>query len=165
MTSVQGTVAPGYEPVREAFERNFSELGDVGAAFAAVVDGRPVVDLWGGVADPARAPPWREDTLQLVFSGTKGFVAACVLMLIERGQLALDQPVARYWPEFAAAGKGDVLVGHVVSHAPGLPAFREPRLAATISPTTAAWPHCWRSNGRSGRPGSMSPTTASRTAG
>lgn len=120
---VSGFVSEGFEAVADAFRENFDQRHDLGAAFAAVVDGRPVIDLWGGIADAESGRPWRADTLQLVFSGTKGFVAICLLMLIERGQLDLDAPVARYWPEFAAAGKEGVLVRHVVSHQAGLPAI------------------------------------------
>src|SRR5439155_18952185 len=104
----------------------FEERGEVGAAFAAVLDGRTVVDLWGGVADESSGRPWAEDTLQLVFSGTKAFVAVCLLLLVERGRLDLDAPVSRYWPEFAARGKENVLVRHAMSHRAGLPAVREP---------------------------------------
>ena len=124
MTS--GHVASGYEPVAEAFEQNFSEREELGAAFAAVVDGHTVVDLWGGLADRDRNRPWQEDTLQVIFSGTKGLVALCMLILIERGQLDLDAAVARYWPEFATGGKNDTLVSHVVSHRAGLPGIRAP---------------------------------------
>ena len=103
-------VAAGFEPVAEEF---FRTLGEGGAAFAAVVDGEPVVDLWGGDVDG--------DTLYLVFSGTKGLVAVCMLLLVERGSLDLDAPVACYWPEF---DKQEVLVRHVVSHTAGLPGLR-----------------------------------------
>jgi CubicO group peptidase (beta-lactamase class C family) len=115
---VRGFVAPGYEGVAAAFERNFAERDELGAAFAVVRDGEPVVDLRGGIADRASGRPWTEDTLQLVFSGTKGFVAICVLLLLEREQLELDAPVARWWPEF---GKEDVLVRDLVSHTARLP--------------------------------------------
>ena len=115
----QGFVAPGFEPVAEEFERNFTERADVGAGFAAMQDGRMVVDLWGGEAAPGRA--WSTDTLQLIYSGTKGLVAACVLKLIEQGKLALDDRLASYWPEFAQHGKHTVRVRHVVSHGAGLP--------------------------------------------
>lgn len=87
---VQGFTATGFEAVAEVFARNFERYGDVGAAFAAYRDGEPVVDLWGGTADPATGRPWYGDTLQLVFSGAKGLTAACVLLLIERGLLDLD---------------------------------------------------------------------------
>jgi len=120
----QGFVAPGFEAVAEEFARNFTVRKDLGAAFAATVEGRPVVDLWGGEAAPGRA--WAEDSLQVIYSGTKGLMAAVVLMLIERGQLDLNAPVARYWPEFAQKGKDRVLVRHVVSHAAGLPGIRTP---------------------------------------
>ncbi len=121
MTSVGGHVEAGFEPVAEAFVRSFGQHAELGAAFAAYVDGRLVVDLWGGVADRGRELPWREDTLVPVFSGTKGLTATCMLLLIERGQLALDMPVCRYWPEFAAHGKERILVSEVVSHRAGMP--------------------------------------------
>jgi CubicO group peptidase (beta-lactamase class C family) len=120
---VEGVAAPGYEGVAAELE-HIVAAGGLGASFAAVVDGEPVVDLWGGLADAAAGAPWREDTLALVFSGTKGLVATCLLLLLERGLLELDAPVARYWPEFAAAGKKDVLVRHVVSHTAGVPGLR-----------------------------------------
>ncbi|MFB9183504.1 serine hydrolase domain-containing protein [Dactylosporangium sucinum] len=112
--------------VTEAFDRNFTEHGEVGAAFAAYHHGRLVVDLWGGVADPPTGRPWQADTLQLIFSGAKGLSAACVLLLAERGRLDLDAPAARYWPEFAAAGKGAITVAEILSHQARLPGVREP---------------------------------------
>ena len=124
----RGFVAPGFEPVAEEFERNFTERSDVGAAFAATLDGRLVLDLWGGEAAPGRT--WQRDTLQVIYSGTKGLMASCVLKLIERGQLDLSAPVALYWPEFAAAGKDRILVRHVTSHSAGLPGIQQPLTAA-----------------------------------
>lgn len=111
-------VAPGFEPVAEAFDRSFSERGEVGAAFAVVVDGVPVLDLWGGLADRVAGHPWERDTLQVVFSGTKGLVATCLAILLDRRQLDLDAPVAEYWPEF---GKERIRVRHLASHTSGLP--------------------------------------------
>ncbi len=119
VVAAEGFVAPGYEAVAAEFERNFSVRRDVGAAFAAYHQGEPVVDLWGGEAAPGQR--WRRDTLQLVYSGTKGLVAGCVLKLIERGQLGLDDKVVRYWPEFGRHGKDTVRIRHVVSHGAGLP--------------------------------------------
>lgn len=122
---VDGYVEAVFEDVADAFARNFTEHHEVGAAFAAYHHGRPVVDLWGGLADPSTGRRWREDTLQLVFSGTKGLTAACVLLLVERGMLELHAPAARYWPEFAAAGKQAVTVADIMSHQsrlPGVPA-------------------------------------------
>jgi CubicO group peptidase (beta-lactamase class C family) len=144
-----GFVAPGFEGVAEQLERNFAARGEIGAAFAAVLDGRPVADLWGGLADRAHGRPWREDTLAMIFSGTKGLVATCLLLLIERGRLELEAPVARYWPAFAAHGKEGVLVRHVVSHQAGLPglttavtpeeATDDVRMAALLADQPLAW--------------------------
>ncbi|MGZ7000158.1 MAG: serine hydrolase domain-containing protein [Acidimicrobiia bacterium] len=120
MTTVEGLVAPGWEPVRDAFERNFA-YGDSGAACCVYLDGEPVVDLVGGVADVATGRPWRPDTIVGVFSTTKGATAVCANLLVERGRLDPDAPVASYWPEFAANGKAEVLVRHVLSHSAGLP--------------------------------------------
>ena len=89
MTMIHGEVAAGFEPVREAFAANFARHGDVGAAVCVYQSGRPVVDLWGGVADPETGRPWTQDTLQLVYSATKGATATAVHMLVERGQLDL----------------------------------------------------------------------------
>lgn len=121
MTEVGGFVAPGYAHVREEFERNFAERGELGAAFAVVRDGEPIVDLWGGIADAASGRPWTADTIVTIFSGSKGLVATCLLLLIERGQLDLHTPVASYWPEFGQAGKAHVLVRDVVAHTARLP--------------------------------------------
>ncbi len=124
MGAVQGWTAPGFERVRTAFEQNFSDRGEVGAAFAAYAADRLVVDLWGGLADERARAPWRRDTLQLVFSGAKGLVATAALLLVGRGRLELDAPVCRYWPEFAAAGKAGVLVRQLLDHTAGLPGVR-----------------------------------------
>ncbi|WP_083894504.1 serine hydrolase domain-containing protein [Nocardia tenerifensis] len=123
---IDGTVARGYEGVREAFAANFADEGEVGAAVCVYRDGRPVVDLWGGVADAQTGRPWERDTLQLVYSATKGVVAAAAHLLVQRGQLDLDAPVARYWPEFAAAGKGEIPVRWLLTHQAGLAALDEP---------------------------------------
>jgi CubicO group peptidase (beta-lactamase class C family) len=119
--SIQGSVSDGYEPVREAFERNFTEHGDTGAALTVYVGGEKKVDLWGGVADAATGRPWRQDTLALVYSVTKGATAALCALLADRGELDVDAPVSRYWPEFAANGKEQITVRQVLSHVAGLP--------------------------------------------
>lgn len=121
-TPIDGTVAPGFDGVADAFEANFAEHGDVGAAVCVYHRGRPVVDLWGGYADREAARPWERDTLQLVFSTTKGVAATCVHQLVERGVLDLDAPVATWWPEFAQAGKGEIPLRWVLSHEAGLAA-------------------------------------------
>ncbi len=121
MTEIGGAVEPGFEGVAEAFARNFAEHGEVGAATSVYVRGRKVVDLWGGVADVATQAPYTEDTLQLVFSTTKGATAACANLLAQRGDLDIDAPVATYWPEFKAAGKEDIPVRWLLCHKAGLP--------------------------------------------
>lgn len=117
----EGRVDPGFEPVAEAFLRNFSDHGDVGAAVCVYRDGRPVVDIWAGVADPDTGRPWGPDSVVTVFSVTKGLTAVMANLLIEEGRLDPDAPVAAYWPEFAAAGKQDIPVRWLLSHRAGLP--------------------------------------------
>ncbi|MFI6542957.1 serine hydrolase domain-containing protein [Streptomyces prunicolor] len=126
MTTIDGEVEAGFEPVREAFEANFSQHGDIGAAVCVYQYGRPVVDLWGGTADPETGRPWTRDTLQLVYSATKGATATAAHMLAQRGVLDLDAPVAKYWPEFAANGKADIPVRWLLSHQAGLIALDQP---------------------------------------
>ncbi len=121
---IEGHVALGFEAVAQAFRSNFIERADPGAAFAVWRGDECLVDLRGGIEDEGR--PWRADTLMPVFSGTKGLVAACALVLVDRGLLSLDRPVADYWPEFAAARKERVLVRHVLSHRSGLPGIARP---------------------------------------
>jgi CubicO group peptidase (beta-lactamase class C family) len=119
VTDIRGQVEPGFEAVADAFEANFAEHGEVGAGFSLYVEGEQVVALTGGVAD-ADGRPYDEDTLQMVFSTTKGATAVCAHLLAERGELDLDAPVAEYWPEFAAAEKGDVPVSWLLCHKAGL---------------------------------------------
>lgn len=118
---ISGSVAPGFEPVRDVFAANFDRWGEVGATCCVHLDGEPVVDLAGGRFSPDSDVAYAADTLQLVASATKGAVAICALRLAERGELDLDAPVATYWPEFAAAGKQDVPVRWLLSHRAGLP--------------------------------------------
>lgn len=119
---IHGTCAAGFEPVRKAFEASFTEHGDVGASLSLVVDGETVVDLWGGHADPARTRPWEANTIVNVYSTTKGITAIGAAMLVDRGQLDVEAPVASYWPEFEQAGKGAIPVKWLLSHLAGLPA-------------------------------------------
>ncbi|ABP56821.1 serine hydrolase domain-containing protein [Salinispora tropica] len=141
MPVAHGTVTPGYEPIQAAFQANFDARSEIGAALSVYRHGREVVRLWGGVADPATDRAWREDTLQLVYSATKSATAACAHLLVQRGQLDLDVPVAAYWPEFAAAGKGDIPVRWLLSHQAGLPVLDRPvprAEALTWDPIVAA---------------------------
>jgi CubicO group peptidase (beta-lactamase class C family) len=147
--AIEGHVEAGFEPVRAAFAEGFANRGELGASAAAVVDGRLVVDLWGGTADDA-GRPWRRDTLVNVFSVTKPLAAACLLALVDRGLVRLDEPVARRWPEFAEAGKADVTVRQVLAHQAGLDYFREPltaddlldwrRATALLAGSSPRWP-------------------------
>lgn len=126
--TVHGTCADGFEGVQAEFEKNFTERGDVGAAVSVSVDGEFAVDLWAGDADDGGSRPWRRDTLVNVYSTGKGLTALCAHLLADRGELDLDAPVARYWPQFAQAGKGDIPVRWLLSHRAGLLGPRE-RLA------------------------------------
>ncbi|MEU0969811.1 serine hydrolase domain-containing protein [Streptomyces sp. NPDC005917] len=123
---VNGTVAEGFEPVRDAFATNFELLGDRGAAVAVYRDGRRVVDLWGGTKDVAGEAPWERGTAQIVRSATKGVAAAALLLLRQRGELDLDAPVGDYWPEFKAAGKERTLVRDLLAHRAGVPVLDRP---------------------------------------
>jgi len=125
MADIQGS----YDDLFTAVPTALAQLldgGDVGGAVAVFVDGEPVVDVWGGFADAGRTVPWERDTLVGVYSVTKTMTALCALILADRGELDLDAPVARYWPEFAAAGKEKVLVRHLLSHTAGLPHWDGP---------------------------------------
>lgn len=127
--TVEGFVAPGFEPVREAFAANFERAGDyaeAGAAFSVYREGEVVADLWGGYADAARTEAWTGDTLVNVWSTTKAATAVAVARCVDAGLIAYDQPVAEIWPEFAHAGKGAVTIAQVMSHTAGLSGFAEP---------------------------------------
>ncbi|MFI5530857.1 serine hydrolase domain-containing protein [Kitasatospora sp. NPDC051853] len=132
MVEIWGEVAEGFEPVREAFARNFRDHGELGAAFALYHDGRKVADLWGGDARPevggrpAPAVAWTADTAQVLRSVTKGLTAAAALHLVGQGKLDLDAPAASYWPEFKAGGKERVPVRWLLSHQTGIPALDVP---------------------------------------
>jgi CubicO group peptidase (beta-lactamase class C family) len=132
VTKIEGTCDARFGAVSEAFAAHFERGEEVGAAIAVVLDGRSVVDLHAGWADQARTRPWRGDTLVNVYSTTKGITALCLLQLVEQGKVDLEAPVARYWPEFAAAGKGDLPVRFLLSHRAGLPAVRKPLPAEAL---------------------------------
>jgi CubicO group peptidase (beta-lactamase class C family) len=123
---IDGSVASGFEDVRREFERNFAERDELGAACAAYVGGVKVVDIWGGVRDARSGAPWREDTLVLVYSTSKGLAAMTLALAHSRGWLDYDERVATYWPEFAQAGKGRITVRQLLAHEAGLPVVDEP---------------------------------------
>lgn len=117
-TEIRGTVDPAFDEVRDVFERNFAEHGEIGAAFTVYVDGEPVVDLTGGTTTTGE--PYGPDTLQMVFSSTKGATALCAHLLAQRGDLDLHAPVVEYWPEFGQNGKDQIPVSWLLSHKSGL---------------------------------------------
>ncbi|MEX2269393.1 MAG: serine hydrolase domain-containing protein [Acidimicrobiia bacterium] len=117
---IEGTVAPGFEPVADAFASNFDEHDEVGAACSLYLNGEPVVDIWGGLAEVDPPRPWAKDTIVIVYSCTKGATAVCANKLIQEGRLDPDAPVADYWPEFAANGKSSITVAWALSHRAGL---------------------------------------------
>jgi CubicO group peptidase (beta-lactamase class C family) len=124
--TIQGEVDPRFARVKQIFAENFEQRGEIGAAVAVTVDGRPVVDLWAGHADAARSRPWERDTLVNVWSTTKGLCALCAHRLADQGKLDFEAPVAKYWPEFAASGKGNIPVKYLLNHKSGMAAVRTP---------------------------------------
>jgi len=127
--TIKGRFDPRFSAVTEAFERNFLAHDEVGASVCITLDGAPVVDLWGGSKAPKDArssgAPWDEDTISVVFSSTKGAVALAAHTLISAGELDLDAPVKRYWPEFAVNGKEQATVKMMLDHSVGVPCVRE----------------------------------------
>src|SRR5262245_9269774 len=122
---IHGTCDPGFSQVWDAFAENFAIRKEVGASLSVVLEGRCVVDLWGGYVDPDRTRSWERNSLVCVYSATKGVLAACAHILIEKGLIDIDAPVARYWPEFGRAGKERLPVRYLLTHQAGLPAIRE----------------------------------------
>jgi CubicO group peptidase (beta-lactamase class C family) len=124
--AIGGACNSSFNAVREAFAKNLSERGDIGAAFAVVRNGKIVVDLWGGHADAARTRAWTPRTVTNVWSTTKGVAAICFAMMVERGKASYDDPVARHWPEFAAGGKDAITIAQLLSHQGGLSGLEQP---------------------------------------
>jgi len=138
MAEIQGTCDERYEGVRKTLSDSLDAGGDVGASVAVFVDGEPVVDIWGGSADEAGTRPWERDTITNVWSTTKTMTFLAALMLADRGELDFHAPVAKYWPEFAAAGKERVEVRHVMGHTAGLSGWAEPMKPEDL----ADWDRC-----------------------
>ena len=122
---VHGTWQAPFAPLVQEFRRNFSERGEVGASLCVMRDGETLVDVWGGMADPAKGAAWDRDTVGIVFSNTKPATAVCLHLLVDRGHVRLDDKVSRYWPEYAAGGKQDTTLRMLLDHSAGLPALRE----------------------------------------
>lgn len=123
---IHGTCDVRFTPVLDRLVANFAAGWETGASVAVVVDGRSVVDLWGGYADAACTRLWQHDTIVSMHSVAKGVTAICLYMLVDRGLVDPDAPVARYWPEFAAAGKENLPLRYVLDHRAGLPYLTEP---------------------------------------
>jgi len=148
--TADGFTQDRFAPVRTAFEANLASGADLGAAFCATLEGETVVDLWGGWADAEKTRPWERDTIVNVYSTTKTMTAMTALLLADRGELDFDAPVARYWPEFAANGKADIKVSHLMSHSAGLSGWVEPvggdvlydweRATALLAAQAPLWP-------------------------
>lgn len=146
---IQGHFELQFEAVREAFAALFDNPQERGAALCIQIGGETVVDLWAGTADKDGAQAWHSDTILNLFSCTKTFTAVTALQLVAEGKLALDVPVAQYWPEFAAAGKQSITLRHLLSHQAGLPALRDllppealydwPRMTAALAAETPWW--------------------------
>lgn len=147
---IDGLVAKGFEPVRAAFAQNFADGLEIGAGFAALINGEPVVDLWGGYSDRARSRPWRRDTLVPVYSTTKPIAALVIATLVEQSALDYDAPLSAVWPEFAAEGKDRVTLAEALSHQAGIPGFiapidpalwlDPPALSAALAALKPLWP-------------------------
>ena len=132
MTELLGKCDDRFDAVRAALARNLDSGEELGASLVLDIDGEIVVDLWGGFRDEARTVPWSEQTITNVWSSTKTVTSLAALMLVDRGALDVDAPVARYWPEFAAQGKQDVLVRHVMSHASGVSGLEQPAVVEDL---------------------------------
>ncbi|MFI5316603.1 MAG: serine hydrolase domain-containing protein [Myxococcota bacterium] len=153
---IDGHAAARFAKVKDAFAKNFAVADEAGASFAATLDGELVVDLWGGSADAAGTRPWRRDTIANVWSTTKAMAALCGHMLVDRGQLDLDAPVASYWPEFAENGKARLPVRWLFSHQSGLAGISRPMPPEDVldwkrfSAALAAQQPLWEPGTRSG---------------
>lgn len=146
---LEGSVSPGFEPVREAFSENFARRHELGGACCVYHRGEKVVDLWGGIRNKATGEPWEEDTMVIVYSSTKGLAAMTLAVAHSRGWLDYEERVATYWPEFAQNGKANITVRQLLAHQAGLFALDEKvdrsvvadldRLAIVLARQKPAW--------------------------
>ena len=116
LAPVHGTCKSEFATVREVFADNVNTTRDLGASVAVFVDGEPVVDLWGGYYDMTFSREWERHTIVQMFSNTKTLTALSALVLADRGVIDLHAPVAKYWPEFAENGKGDIEVRQFLNY-------------------------------------------------
>jgi CubicO group peptidase (beta-lactamase class C family) len=156
MADISGSCDKRFDRVKDALAACFDQHGDVGASAAVVYKDEVVVDLWGGHLDVERTKPWERDTIINVWSTTKTMSCLSLLVLASRGLVDVDAPVERYWPEFGQAGKGNVLIRHLLSHTAGVPGWEarvEPEMiydwdrAASL---LAAQPSWWEPGTKSG---------------
>ncbi|HEY2058183.1 MAG TPA: serine hydrolase domain-containing protein [Amycolatopsis sp.] len=137
-TDLQGTSTPRFEAVHGALQRNLDSGEELGASLVVDLDGERVVDLWGGFRDPARTVAWDEHTITTVWSTTKTVTSLAALILVDRGELDVHAPVARYWPEFAANGKQDIEIRHLLSHTSGVSGLEQPATIEDLYDTEGA---------------------------
>lgn len=126
VAAVRGTWDPRFDSVAQALAEEIASGEELGASIAVDVGGELVVDIWGGYADRAKSIPWQEDTIVNFWSCTKTLTALAALILVDRGALDPFAPVASYWPEFAANGKQDIEVRHLLSHTSGVSGWQTP---------------------------------------
>jgi CubicO group peptidase (beta-lactamase class C family) len=138
MADIQGVCAERFGAVRMALERNLDSGEELGASLVLDVDGDLVIDMWGGFTDQARTIPWTEHTITNVWSSTKTVTSLAALILADRGELDVDAPVAKYWPEFGARGKQDILVRQLMSHSSGVSGLEQPARVEDLYDWTAA---------------------------
>jgi CubicO group peptidase (beta-lactamase class C family) len=132
MPDLQGHSEPRFDALRAALQKNVDSGADLGASLVVDIDGERVVDLWGGFRDAARTTPWDEHTITNVWSSTKTVTSLAALMLADRGELDVYAPVARYWPEFAANGKQDIAVRHLLAHTSGVSGLEQPAVVEDL---------------------------------
>ena len=130
---IQGFCKPRFEAVKDVFIRNFEEGMEVGASFAVTINGKYVIDIWGGYKDEEKTQSWEKDTICNVYSTTKVMTVICTMMCVDRGLLDLDEKVATYWPEFAQGGKEKISVRNILSHTSGLSGFGKPITTETLN--------------------------------
>jgi CubicO group peptidase (beta-lactamase class C family) len=126
MTEIRGTAEPRFDRLSELLSNSIDAGTDVGASVSVTIEGETVVDIWGGWTNESRTTPWQADTIVNVWSTTKTMMALAALVCVDRGQIDLDTTVGTYWPEFAANGKENVLVKHLLGHTSGVAGWHEP---------------------------------------
>ena len=132
MADIHGACEDRFAAVRSTMQRYLDSGEELGASLVLDIDGDIVIDMWGGFCDGARAVPWSEHTITNVWSSTKTVTSLAALMLVDRGELDVDAPVARYWPEFAASGKQDIQVRHLMSHSCGVSGLDQPAVVEDL---------------------------------